>query len=63
MKKFSLLRELQNKGFDVSEFYCEDSLNRDYDKINGKFDSCPLSYFIEEVRKKLVAIENDFING
>lgn len=63
IKKFSLLRELQNKGFDISEFYCEDSLNRDYDKINEKFDSCPLSYFIEEVRKKLVAIENDFING
>lgn len=33
-KKFALLRELEKTGHDISNFYCENPLDPDYNKIN-----------------------------
>ena len=38
LKKFNLLRDMQKNGRDISEFYCEDPMNPDCDKINERFE-------------------------
>ena len=61
VKKFSMLRDLENLGIDTSQFYdtTKDALNRDIEdeKLNKmRLDSIP-----ERIREQLVEVENRHI--
>lgn len=55
-KKFSTLRELRNKGFQVDEFYRSDFL--DQDKIEEEFNKLSVSDILNKIRGKIQLIEN-----
>lgn len=59
-KKFSLLRELQKSGKDISQFYCDDPLNLDADKINTKFEQLKPNDIINSLKGELATLENRF---
>ena len=58
LKKFSVLRDLVANGFDISDFYdlSQDFLNRDIQ--DEKLNNISLAEMINQVREKLVVIEN-----
>lgn len=58
LKKFSILRDLQGNGFDITEFY---NPNQDFTKLNQedeKLNNIKLKDIPEHIRKILVQIEN-----
>lgn len=59
-KKFSLLRELQKTGKDISQFYCDDPLNLDADKINTKFEQLKPNDIINSLKGEIATLENRF---
>lgn len=63
VKKFSALRALKKDGFDISDFYCTDILNRDYSKIQERFDSLSVSDIFSEIKKKLFGLEERYVTS
>ena len=61
LKKFSMLRDLEELGFDTKEFYDteKDALNRDLE--DEKLNSISLNSIPERIRQRLVEIENRHI--
>lgn len=59
-KKFSLLRELQKSGKNIDNFYCEDPLNPDADKINTTFEQLKPSDIINSLKGEIAALENKY---
>ena len=59
-RKINLLRELQKKGVDISSFYCENPLDKDYEKINQNFENLTCKEIIENLKGELAALENEY---
>lgn len=63
VKKFSALRALNKEGFDISPFYCENPLDKDYDKIQKRFDEISVNDIFNEVKGKLFKLEDLYITS
>jgi len=61
-KKYSLLRRLEENGFDISEIYTEDENEENYEKINNKFHTLSISDIIQKIDIKLIKIKEDFMS-
>lgn len=60
LKKFSLLKDLQKDGKDVSKFYCEDPLNPDYQKINDKFEEMTPADIVNILKGEIATLEDKY---
>ena len=60
LKKFSLLKDLQKNGKDVSKFYCEDPLNPDYQKINDKFEEMTPADIVNILKGEIATLEDKY---
>lgn len=56
IKKFSTLRELRQKGFEIGEFYRTDFL--DQDKIEEEFNKLTVTDILNKIRNKIQLVEN-----
>lgn len=63
VKKFSALRALQRDGFDISDFYCDDVLNRNYQSIQERFDTLSVADIFSEIKKKLFGLEEKYVTS
>ena len=63
LKKINLINDLNKKGFDTSEFYCEDLTDFGSIEINRKFDELEIKDIIEKIKKKIIKIENEYNHG
>lgn len=63
LKKFSCLRALEKDGFDIGEFYCENVLNKDYKKIQERFDNATVKEIFDSVKKKISILEKSYITS
>lgn len=61
LKKINLLRELEKQGKDISQFYCEDSLNPDYIKINSNFEKLTTDEIVNKLKGEIAALENKYV--
>ena len=57
LKKINVLKTLKKQGYDISQFYEEDTLNPDYQKINERFETLTAKDIINSLRKNLISIE------
>lgn len=60
IKKYSALRQLSKK-YDISYFYCDDILNKDYQKIKDRFDESSVEDIFDYYKGELYKLENDFV--
>lgn len=60
LKKFSLLRDLQKDGKNISKFYCEDPLNPDYQKINERFEEMTPRDIVNILKGEVAALEDKY---
>lgn len=63
LKKFSCLRNLSSDGFDVSNFYPDSVLEKDYSEKIEKFDNMKISDIFESIKKNLFSIEERYISA
>ena len=63
LKKFSCLRALEKDGFDISEFYCENPLDKNYQKVQEKFDNSSVKEIFDSVKKKLSNLEKSYVTS
>ena len=63
LKKFSCLRALNKSGFDIKEFYSENPLNKDHQKINQNFDNLTVKEIFDSIKKKLSNLEKDYVTS
>ena len=62
VKKFSLLREYQSQGIDISDIYNEKIVDlRQQEEMQGKFDRLTLEQITEEIDKKIVNVKGKFL--
>ena len=61
LKKINLLRELEKQGKDISQFYCEDSLNPDYIKINSNFEKLTTDEIVNKLKGEIAVLENKYV--
>lgn len=61
LKKLNLLKDLQRTGKDVSNIYCEDVLNPDYNKINDKFETMTPNDIINLLKSEVANYEKKFV--
>lgn len=61
LKKLNLLKDLQRTGKDVSNIYCEDILNPDYNKINDKFETMTPNDIINLLKSEVANYEKKFV--
>lgn len=61
IKKFSLLRDLKSKGFDISEIYNNDIIDVKYqEEMQEKFDNMDLNDIINYFDKKIIEIKEQY---
>lgn len=60
LKKFSLLRDLQKDGKNISKFYCEDPLNPNYQVINDKFEELKPSDIVNMLKGEIAVLEDKY---
>lgn len=63
LKKFNLLKELQQEGYDTSKLYEDDYSNPKAKEINDKFEEYEIPQILDIVRKGLLKIETNFTIG
>lgn len=63
LKKFNLLRSFKDKGFDTSEWYVEDAISVEAQKINERFESLEIEDILEGIKRKLLGIEREYIQN
>ena len=62
LKKINLLNDLKKQGINTEEFYCEELLSSQAEKINKHFESLTTKDIIDSVRKKLVSLESSYVS-
>lgn len=60
LKKFNLLKDLYRSGFDISQFYSEDTISPEGRKVNQEFEHLTTKDITEKVRRKLLGIESKY---
>lgn len=60
LKKFNLLKDLDRSGFDISQFYSEDTISPEGRKVNQEFEHLTTKDITEKVRRKLLGIESKY---
>lgn len=60
LKKFNLLKDLSNNGFDISSFYTEDLTDPRYEEINERFERLSLKDITNEIRTKVLGLESKY---
>lgn len=63
LKKFNLLRDLQQEGYDVSEFYAENPLMTDSFDINARFESLTVDDILNKIKGKISVIEKSYLTN
>ena len=64
LKKFSLLNQLEEKGFDTSSIYDEDIINlSDNSKMQEKFDSYTVDDIFDLYEKSLIQLKHEYSNA
>lgn len=63
LKKFNLLENFKNKGFDISEFYIEDPVSPKALEVNERFESLEISDIVNGIKAKLLGVEREFIQN
>lgn len=61
LKKINLLRDLERQGKDISQFYCDDSLNPDYIKINSNFENLTTDDIVNRLKGEIAVLENKYV--
>ena len=59
-KKFALLRELEKSGKDISQFYCDNPLDPDYQKVNTRFEKLKPADIITSLKGELAVLEDKY---
>lgn len=59
-KKFALLRELEKSGKNISQFYCDNPLDPDYQKINTRFEKLKPADIITSLKGELATLEDKY---
>lgn len=59
-RKINLLRSLQKQGTDISQFYCDNPLDKDYLQINQKFETLTCKDIIESLKGDIATLENEY---
>lgn len=62
LKKFTILRSLEDKGIDTKEFYNPDVNFLELDKQNEKLNNLSIENILDSVKEKLVDVENLFVS-
>ena len=60
LKKINLINDLNKAGIDTSDFYQEDLTAKDAYEINEKFDKLEIKEIIEQIKIKLLKLENEY---
>ena len=63
LKKFNLLETFKEKGIDTSEFYKENALSQKDLDINAQFETLEIEDIIDQLKKKLLGVERQFIKN
>jgi replicative DNA helicase len=63
LKKHNAIKDLQKSGFDVSDFYSEDPLDKDQEEKMKKFDEMTVVEIFDRVKSKLAKLEGDYTAG
>ena len=61
LKKINLLRDLKKQGFDISDFYEEDSTNPRAIEINTKFEALTVKDICDGIKNKIVGLESSYV--
>lgn len=60
LKKFNLLRDLQKTNRNIDEFYCDNPLDENYDKINTQFENMSTTDIINKLKGELANFESKY---
>jgi replicative DNA helicase len=63
LKKINLLRDLKKQGFDTSDFYNDDLTDPRADEINSRFEQLSLKDICDEIRKRIIHLESDYVKN
>lgn len=63
MKKINLIRSLKKDGFNTSDYYCDDLTDEKAIEINSKFETLTIREIIDGVKKKVLSVEKQFVQG
>lgn len=59
-KKLNLLKDLERQGFNIKDFYEDDLTNPNYQKINQKFEELTTKEITNQIRNKILNLENKY---
>lgn len=60
LKKFNVLNDLKEKGWDISRFYIENLADPKATEVNNKFENLEITEIFTEYKKELLGIEKDY---
>lgn len=63
LKKINLLRDLEKDGKDISQFYCENTLDPNYTDINNKFEQLTTKDIINTIKGELAIYEDKYTSN
>lgn len=61
IKKINLLKDLQNSGHDISDFYCEDITDPNYIKITEQFDRISTKDIVNKLKGEIANLEQKYV--
>ena len=62
LRKFSCLRSLDKDGFDISQFYPTNVLDKDYSDKMKQFDEMTVTEIFDGLKKKLFSLEEGYVS-
>ena len=63
LKKYNLLNDLKQQGFNISEIYPEELLDKNYNEKKNKFETMTIQDIFNLFRKKISNIETQYQKG